>query len=335
MGLSTAWALALRGAKVEVIETRAIAAGASGGVVGALAPHTPENWNPLKTFQLESLLMAKDWWAEVQAAGGQDPGYLRSGRLQPLADDHAIALAKIRARDAESLWAGKASWQVIAATGADFEPHSPTGLLIYDDLSARIAPKRATEALAAALRAMGGQIVLDPQAKPRGEAVVHATGYDGLLDLSRAFGRNLGGGQKGQAALLRYDANTAPQIYAGALHLVPHSDGTLAIGSTSESAWQSPEADDQALDLVARARAILPALAEAPLLATWAGIRPRAKTRGPVAGAWPERPDHYLLNGGFKIGFGMAPLLAQNVAQLILTGEDLLPQAFSPEALLA
>ena len=53
------------------------AAGSSGGIVGALAPHVPENWNPKKAFQLDSLLMAKQFWAEVQQSGGRDPGYAR------------------------------------------------------------------------------------------------------------------------------------------------------------------------------------------------------------------------------------------------------------------
>jgi len=44
-GLSVAYACAQRGAKVRVIDPRGVAAGASGGIVGALAPHVPENWN--------------------------------------------------------------------------------------------------------------------------------------------------------------------------------------------------------------------------------------------------------------------------------------------------
>ena len=65
-GLSIAWAAALRGAKVRVIESRWVGAGSSGGPVGSLSPHVPEAWNAKKAFQLDSLLMAQDWWAGVQ-----------------------------------------------------------------------------------------------------------------------------------------------------------------------------------------------------------------------------------------------------------------------------
>ena len=44
-GLSIAWALTQKGAHVRVIDPQGVAAGSSGGVVGALAPHVPEQWN--------------------------------------------------------------------------------------------------------------------------------------------------------------------------------------------------------------------------------------------------------------------------------------------------
>ena len=51
-GLACAWACAQRGARVRLIEARAIGAGSSGGLVGALSPHVPEQWNAKKQFQL-------------------------------------------------------------------------------------------------------------------------------------------------------------------------------------------------------------------------------------------------------------------------------------------
>ena len=89
-GLSCAWELARRGARVRLIERERIGAGSSGGLVGALSPHIPEQWNPKKQFQLESLLMAGQFWAGIAHASGQNPGYARVGRLQTLADDTAV-----------------------------------------------------------------------------------------------------------------------------------------------------------------------------------------------------------------------------------------------------
>lgn len=49
-GLSVAYACAVRGASVRVIDPNGVAAGSSGGLVGALAPHVPENWNDKRRF---------------------------------------------------------------------------------------------------------------------------------------------------------------------------------------------------------------------------------------------------------------------------------------------
>ena len=80
-----------------------------------------------------------------------------------------------------------------------------------------------------------------------------------------------------------------------------------------------------------RAVAALPSLKEAAVLERWAGIRPRARTRAPVLGPWPGRPGHFVANGGFKIGFGMAPKVAEVMADLILDGRDAIPPGFRVE----
>lgn len=329
-GLSCAWACLMRGAHVRVVEKRHIGAGSSGGVVGALAPHVPENWNEKKAFQLESLLMAERFWAEVDATSGLSSGYARLGRLQPVPDEHTLRLAHERAAGARALWQGRAIWEVVEPD-TDWVPPSPTGKLIRDTLSARINPAAACASLAAAIRANGGVIDEGREDAPNG-LTIHATGYEGLLSLSEHLGKPVGNGVKGQAALLQFDARDKPQLFADGLHIVPHADGTVAVGSTSERDFDSPdETDNQLDDILTRARTAFPALADAPVLARWAGVRPRAKSRAPLLGSWPGRPRHFIANGGFKIGFGMAPLMAEVLAVLVLEGVDRIPAAFLPD----
>lgn len=342
-GLSIAWAATRRGARVRVVERDRIGAGSSGGLVGALAPHVPENWNDKKEFQLQSLLMAADWWADVAAAGGRDPGYARTGRLQPLADAHAVDIARDRALQARDLWRGQAEWAVIGAGDLAWAPPSPTGLLVHDTLSARLHPRMAGAALAAALTARGAEIVTGPDAGegPEEGSTIWATGAPGLEDLSAALGRKVGSGVKGQALLLQGDGldlpglnlRGAPQLFADAIHIIPHADGTVAIGSTSENSYDAPDTTDAQLDaLHARAVAACPVLAGARVIDRWAGLRPRARTRAPMLGGWPGRPGHFIANGGFKIGFGMAPKVAESLCDLILEGRDSIPPGFRVEA---
>jgi Glycine/D-amino acid oxidases (deaminating) len=80
--------------------------------------------------------------------------------------------------------------------------------------------------------------------------------------------------------------------------------------------------------LIGRVRALCPDLAQAEVIERWAGVRPRAPSRAPMLGEWPSRPGHFVLNGGFKIGFGMAPKLAELAADLLLEGRDDVPEGF-------
>lgn len=331
-GLSIAWACLQRGARVRVIETAHPGAGSSGGLVGALSPHVPEAWNAKKAFQLESLLMAADWWAKVEAASNLPSGYARLGRLQPLPDDRAVEAARRRETEAATLWQGRAVWQVIPATGADWEPVTPTGWLVHDTLSARLSPRMGLTALTQALTAQGADLILG-EAEDTGQ-VIHATGIAGLAELSNAFAAPLGSGVKGQALSLGHDAHDQPQLFVDGLHIVPHADGTTAIGSTSETTWTHADPDAQLDALHAKAIAAVPVLSKAEITARWAGIRPKSASRAPVLGAWPDRPGHFIANGGFKIGFGMAPKVAEVMADLVLDGRDTIPSDFTVETLL-
>jgi glycine oxidase len=320
-GLSVAYACARRGARVQVIDPNGVAAGSSGGLVGALAPHVPENWNEKKAFQFESLIYAEQFWAEVSDLTSADVGYARSGRLQPLADARAVELARARAESAANLWQSKALWEVVAADTGAWAPPSPSGFIVRDTLSALVHPRRATRALADAVIALGGSV--DTSGVPQGK-VVWATGFAGVAELG-------GGGVKGQAALLAFDAKHKPQLFADALHIIPHCDGTVAIGSTTERDFDDPAAtDDQLEGVLTRARAAFPILQDAPVVERWAGVRPRSRSRSPILGQHPTRPGEFVANGGFKIGFGMAPKVGHVMADLVLDGHDVIPAGFHP-----
>ncbi|SPJ30357.1 NAD(P)/FAD-dependent oxidoreductase [Falsiruegeria mediterranea] len=329
-GLSIAWTCAQRGAKVQVIDPFGPGAGSSGGLVGALAPHVPENWNAKKAFQFDSLIMAEGFWSQVEAVGGVSPGYARLGRLQPIADARTLDLAHKRSETAKALWQGKAVWQVMAVSDmGGWCPPSPTGFVIHDTLSARMHPRQACAALVAALQTLGVEI--EAEGVDEGQ-VVHATGVVGLQELSQAMGKTVGNGVKGQAALLRFDAGKVPQLFADALHFIPHANGTLAIGSTSEREFDAPDTTDKQLDdVLDRAVQTLPLLHGAEVIERWAGVRPRSKSRAPILGGHPLRPGQFIANGGFKIGFGMAPKVANVMADLVLESRDGIPEDFRPE----
>lgn len=133
--------------------------------------------------------------------------------------------------------------------------------------------------------------------------------------------------------MLRFDAGPVPQLFADAIHMVPHADGTLAIGSTSERDYDDPTGTDDALDaVIERAMRAVPVLHGAEVIERWAGVRPRSRSRAPMMGAHPLHQGQFIANGGFKIGFGMAPKLSEVMADLMLENRDTIPDDFRPEA---
>ncbi len=332
-GLSVAYAAAIRGAKVRVIETERIGAGSSGGLVGALAPHTPERWDAKNEFQFQSLVMAPEHWRKVDQLSGVTSGYGRIGRLHPIPTERVLTLSHERTAYAAEVWQGVAEWRVVerAAYGA-WAPESPTGFLVHDTMSARMQPRGAAASLAGAIAALGGEIVIGDA--PHEGKVVWATGYRGLLDLSEEFGVEIGNGVKGQSALLRYNAGDVPQLFNDGIYVVPHLDGTVAVGSTSERHFEDPQSVDSLLDgVMERVLAAFPVLQGAEVLERWAGVRPRGKKLAPMLGAYPGRDGHFIVNGGFKIGFGMAPKVGEVMADLVLDGNAAgIPDDFTVEA---
>ncbi len=327
-GLTIAWMCRRRGARVRLVDPHGVASGASGGVVGALSPHAPDAWNDLKQFQLDSLLATETFWQEVDAVSGQASGYLRNGRLQSLDNDQAVVRAREREATARTHWGRSAAWQVVPAEG-DW-PVSGTRLAVFDSLTARLNPGRASHSLATALEAEGVPVVAEA---PDEGKVVWATGPAGLAQLGTAFGRPVGRGVKGQALVLSCNLANRPQLQVDGLYIVPHAGGTVGVGSTSELDYSDGQATDHlADDLHRRAVEACPALGDAPLVRRWAGVRPRARSRMPMLGPWPERPGHFVANGGFKIGFGVSVEVGRVMTDLLLDGRDAIAPDFRVEA---
>jgi glycine/D-amino acid oxidase-like deaminating enzyme len=133
--------------------------------------------------------------------------------------------------------------------------------------------------------------------------------------------------------LLHFSADNLPQLFADTVHVVPHADGTVAVGSTSEREYDDPTGTDAQLDeVIERAMLAVPVLRGARVMERWAGVRPRVRSRSPMLGAHPLRAGEYIANGGFKIGFGMAPGVGRLMADLVLEGVDNIPVGFRPPA---
>lgn len=329
-GLWTARACHARGLRVEICDAGRVGAaeGASGGPVGALAPHRPWPWTALKALQFEAIRDLPDRLAALEAETGRATGGARLGRAAPLASAEARARAEQRLPEAALRWPGFRQWIEDAPAGL-VAPHG----VLRDDLTARLAPRPTAEALRAVLPPQAirdGDPLLDASdprrpvlasgPRPAGATVLAAgVAIRGLLSMPTLEPEH------GQAARLgAVPPSGTPLIQAPGLWIVPQRDH-VAIGSTSERGREDLETDAGLDALIAGARALLPALAEAPVLERWAGLRPRLASRGPLGGELA--PGLLVATGGFKIGLALAPAVGEAIAA-VLCGE---PNPLAPD----
>ncbi len=328
-GLSCALALLQDGHAVRVLEKGRVGHGASGGLVGALSPHVPEDWNPRKQFQLGALVSGAAHWAEVERFSNLPSGYGRVGRFIPLDDAYEAEKARGRVAGAARLWPEGYGWQVLPEAPHIAPEAAPYGV-VFETLSARISPRLACKALAAAVRKLGGEIAENHPVEALSGVNVIAAGIGSAALLEPFLGAGKLRGVKGQAALLAAGLPAgSPVIYGNGVYIIPHADGTVAVGATSENKFENPNTTDEKLDAVlAKAFAIVPALKIAPILERHAGLRPRAPKPEAMLG---QLDDHtFVATGGFKTGLGNAHTIAAALAALVRGEAPDIPKDLSP-----
>ena len=102
-------------------------------------------------------------------------------------------------------------------------------------------------------------------------------------------------------------------------YLIPRRDGHILAGSTVEEAGFNREATSEARKaLLAKAHALLPALAEDTLASHWAGLRPGSPGNIPVIDRHPDIGNLYLNSGHYRYGVTMAPGSALILGNMIL-----------------
>ena len=318
MGLWTALKAGRAGIRVVLVDEGRLGQGASFGHLGALMSHMPDKWNAKKQFQFDALLSLEHEVAALEAETGLSTGYRRAGRLIPLPKPHLRDIAVRHEADARENWLAtdgrQFEWRVTNVPPAAGWPalDGMEGGFVFDTFAARVNPRAFTAALAAAVRRLPnieireGVSALDIRpaegraALSNGETVafghaVVAAGYQAFPMLERLLpprDRPLGMPVKGQSALLKAEIDPAlPLIFLDGLYVVPHEGGHIAIGSTSENMFDDPFATDGLLDsLIERARTLVPALAGAPVIDRWAGLRPKAMARDPMVAGGRAHP---------------------------------------------
>ncbi len=353
-GLWTAKFALEAGLSVTLIDKGAVGSGGSNGVLGALAPHLPDSSNEKKRFHWRALDELPLLIEQLEDEGGLSTGYGRTGRLMPVRVEGFQKRMQRCVEGAPEHWQiGKNSYDF---EFVDVEPFAhwinpelaPLGLA-FDNMSARVAPRSLTKALKASLvgpvniiegfafghfdEESGRVVSQDGRQVISTRNLVLAAGYETYPMLETLTGMALGEGTKGHSALLAL-AGVAdlPALYDNGVYVVPHGDGTVAVGSSSQKLWADSHEveEDQCVSFMGRAVELCPSLENAQVLTKWAGIRPRCFAKDPMVGQLEEGRNIYVLTGGFKISFGIAHRLARALVQQITGAKDAidLPPSF-------
>lgn len=136
----------------------------------------------------------------------------------------------------------------------------------------------------------------------------------------------------GQAILVELpDLSLNSVIHAEAangedINIVPLGFDRYWIGATVEFEPDTLPRNSNISLLLDKAIEFCPAFAQAEIIETWAGYRPRpVSQRSPILGFLPSHPNVSIATGHYRNGVLMAPITAEIISDLILKGESDLP----------
>lgn len=358
IGLSCALELAARGLEVTLYDKAWPPRGASWAAAGMLAPAFEAASEPGTHPDLYSLCeaSAEQWphWAkELETLSGLPSGY-QSGPSLALATTSAQVdhLEAIRERLSGQTAEPKPCLPDLAMIEPAIRGEVHAAWILPSD--GQVDNRQTLAALIAGMTAHPN-ISIQPSAAPlniRDGKLNHA-GHDATLicagwgsaaisveengiskDL-QSWAGVLGeikpfGGQ--MLSVRQIEGAPTKTIRCGHLYIVPKHD-RIIIGATTEPGRVITEANPDAIaDLRARAIAICPILAQAEVLATWAGVRPGTVDHAPILGE-TRQENLFVAAGHYRNGILLAPITAKLIADLIVdeNRSDLM-WAFAPRA---
>jgi glycine oxidase len=351
IGLAIAYELAGKGVAVRLVERGEPGREASWAGAGILTPASTAGARaPIDRLRALSLELTPPWVEAIHEATGLDPGYRRYGALYLAAGDAELEELERAAAD----WAaqGVEAEPLTAAAARRLEPALGPGVDRAYRLpgEAQIRNPRLLAALAEACRRRGVTLdtgcevtglrvegrrvtALDTAAGPiPGDRFVLAAGA-WTPALAAGAGIELAGEPvRGQIVLL--DAPAPPfrhNLWSGERYAVARDDGRVLVGSTMERAGfdKRPTAEGVA-GLLELARRLVPALAAAPFVRAWAGLRPGSLDGHPVIGRAPGHHNLYLATGHHRAGLELAAGTARVLTDLLLDRPPPVPQQPMP-----
>jgi glycine oxidase len=298
--------------------------------------------HPLDQLRALSHELHPPWATALREETGIDTGYRRTGGvyLARRAGEAAALAAAVQLWREEEIAVEALSRESLAEVEPALAPLAQSGALRAAYLlpdEAQLRNPRHLQALLAACRGRGVEVSADCEAKAFQIADGRLTGVQtksGLLSASqfclcsgpwtRLLLEQLGISNgiepvRGQMVLFRSPRRLLNRIVnEGSRYLVPRDDGRLLAGSTEEEAGFDKRTTQQGVEgLIQFATSLAPALADAEIEQTWAGLRPGTFDGLPYLGRIPGLANAYVAAGHFRSGLHLSPATAVEMARLM------------------
>jgi glycine oxidase len=325
IGVSLALELRERGASVLVLDRADPGSEASSAAAGMLAPADPETPIALRPLAMASARMFPAFVQKLESVGNIPVDFRRVGTISLLEENAALheyrnlSIAELQRLERSVHTAGLSAF------------------FVQED---SVDPLLLTRAALAAARNLGVEIrahTAVTEIRAQDKAVEVLTEADTFTARCAVDCRGAWSGapvrpRKGQMLYVQPEASVLQHVLrAPDVYLVPRSSGKVLVGATVEDVGYdktvNPATIRRLLSLAAR---YLPALASAPIIESWAGLRPGTPDDLPILGPTDIRRV-FVATGHFRNGILLAPITAQIMADLVQDRPSPLGvSAFSP-----
>ncbi|HSJ26063.1 MAG TPA: glycine oxidase ThiO [Longimicrobiales bacterium] len=345
IGCAVARELARRDRTVLVVERDSPGRRATWAAAGMLSPlGEAGGGGPFLELADESLNRYARFAEELQAESGIDVEYRTDGKLHvAFADDdtelHALAVDPLAARFDASLMGAAEARHLEPALADDIR----TALLVKRDHRVNnrlLAQALLGSAVSAGVRFRTANPVAGLLSRDGYVTGVRLTSGEQInapdvVLAAGAWSAQLAGlprplpvrPVKGQMFAVDSRADVPGQvrlrhvIAASDCYIIPRDDGRILVGATVEDAGFRRGPTPRGIGiLMAAAARVVPALADLPLVETWAGFRPATPDNLPIIGADPSLRGLTYATGHYRNGILLAPVTAWVVAELITHG---------------
>lgn len=343
IGMAIGWRLAQAGASVDIFDRDIAGQAASRAAAGMLAAgvEAEPGEQTLLPLCLESQARWPGFAAELEALTGLPVGLRNQGTLVVASTRDEVELLRANYEFQRGL-----GLDLVWLTGAAAKEKEPflnprTAAGVFSARDGQVDNRLASAALIVALERTGARLhegVEVTGLDVRGGRVTgvvlgdRVVAADQVVLAAGAWSRLVPGQAspppvrpvKGQMMSLSMDpANPllTHVVWAPKCYLVPRADGTLIIGATTEEkGFDSQMTAGGVLALLDAAWRALPGVEELPVKEMWTGHRPGCRDDAPILGPAAGLDGLILATGHHRNGILLAPLTADAIADLVLTG---------------